>query len=82
MYGRSKSIEDRLNAVLQLIRNGQYSTPTLADALDVSRPTISRCLAALRERGHRIRAVRNADGWAFEITSDSDSAAQPAREAR
>lgn len=82
MYGRSKSIEERLNAVLKLIRKGQHSTPTLADALGVSRPTISRCLAALRERGHGIRAVRNADGWAFEITSDSESAAQATGEAR
>jgi hypothetical protein len=42
------SIGQRFAAILDLIRAGQRSTRTLAAALSVSEPTISRCLAALR----------------------------------
>ena len=70
-YQRSLEIESRLHAVLELIETGEYSTPGLAAALKVSIPTISRCVEALRERGHDIRAVRNADGWRYVLKSPS-----------
>ena len=57
-YQRSLEIEQGLLAVLTLIQSGQFSTPGLAGELGVSIPTISRCVEALRERGHDIRAVR------------------------
>lgn len=66
-YQRSLEIENRLHAVLDLIETGEYSTPGLAAALGVSIPTISRCVEALRDRGHDIRAVRNADGWRYVL---------------
>jgi len=81
MYRRSKAIEDRLSTLLDLIREGRHSTTTLAKTLRVSRPTISRCLAALRERGYTIRAVRHADTWAYEISSEPEVRAK-ARGAR
>ena len=66
-YQRSLDIEQRLETVLRLVRTGAYSTPRIAKALDISIPTVSRDVTALRERGHAIRAVRNADGWRFVL---------------
>lgn len=65
LYERSLEIEQRLEAVLLLIRTGKYSTPVLAQQLEVSIPTISRCVTALRARGHKIRAEKNASGWRY-----------------
>ena len=53
-YQLSQAIEQRLEKVLRLIRTGRYSTPTLADEVGVSILTVSRCVNALRERGHDI----------------------------
>jgi len=54
IYERTLAIGQRFAAILDLIRAGQHSTRTLAAALSVSEPTISRCLAALRHRGYQI----------------------------
>ncbi len=67
MYRRSEQIENRLHTLVRLIREGKYSTPMLAAALNVSPPTISRCLAALRERGYSIRAVNDGGSWSYEL---------------
>lgn len=67
LYQRSLDIEERLARVLQLIRSGEYSTPGIAELLDVSIPTVSRDVTALRERGHHIRAERKADGWRYVL---------------
>lgn len=66
-YQRSFGIEQRLDAILKLIRTGKHSTPTLADELDVSIPTISRCVTALRERGHDIQAEKMSTGWRYVL---------------
>ena len=55
-YQRSLDIEQRLQAVLRLIRSGGYSAPMLAEQLSVSIPTVSRDVTALRDRGHEIRS--------------------------
>jgi hypothetical protein len=52
-FERSFEIEQRLDAVLRLIRTGRYSTPALAEVVGVSIPTISRIVAALRERSRQ-----------------------------
>ena len=62
IYQRSQDIERRLETVLGLIRTGRYSTPTLAQQVGVSIPTVSRCVTALRERGHDIRSEKHVDG--------------------
>lgn len=67
-YQRSLEIEQRLDRVLRLIRKGGYSTPRLAEELGVSIPTISRCITALRARGHGIRAEQRAKGWRYVLT--------------
>jgi biotin operon repressor len=71
LYQRSREIEARLADLLRLIQGGRYSTPKLAVALGISKPTVSRCLSALRDRGYSIRAVKGADGWAYELGADS-----------
>jgi transposase len=66
-YQHSLEIHERLQAVLQLIETGRYSTPGLAKEIGVSVPTISRIVAALRERGHDIRAEKQAKGWRYVL---------------
>lgn len=66
-YQRSLAIEKRLEAILRLIRRGRYSTPRLADEIGVSIPTISRCLEALRDRGHDIVAENHRGAWRFVL---------------
>jgi biotin operon repressor len=67
LYARSLEIERRLDHVLRLIRTGRYSTPKLAEEVSVSIPTISRCVTALRERGHDIRAEKHGNGWRYVL---------------
>lgn len=70
MYRRAEEIENRLQTLLRLIRDGKYSTPKLAKALEVSPPTVSRCLTALRERGYTIRAVNEGGCWSYELAGE------------
>jgi len=66
-YQLALEIHERIGEVLRLIKTGEYSTPALAEAVGVSIPTISRIVAALREQGHEIKAVRAASGWRYEL---------------
>jgi predicted DNA-binding transcriptional regulator YafY len=68
-YQRSLEIENRLQSVLDLIQSGGYSTPALAVALQVSIPTISRAVEALRERDFEIEAERGEQGWHYVLKS-------------
>jgi len=77
-YQRSLDIEDRLRAVLELVRTGEYSTPLLAAELGVSVPTVSRDVTALRERGHAIRSKRREDG-SWRYVCDGQLQADPTR---
>lgn len=67
LYQRSLEIEQRLETVLSLIRRGGYSTPMIAEELGVSVPTVSRAVCALKERGHRIRAEKQSNGWSYVL---------------
>ena len=66
-FERSLEIERRLDEVLRLIRTGRFSTPKLAEEVGVSIPTISRIVAALKERGHLIRAENQGKGWRYVL---------------
>ena len=68
-YRQTIQIHERIEAVLKLIQTGEYSTPALADEIGVSIPTISRIVAALRERGHDIRSERTSAGWRYVLHS-------------
>lgn len=70
-FERSLQIESRLDLVLRLIESGQFSTPQLAEEVGVSVPTISRCVTALRARGHTIRAQKGPHGWHYVIEPDN-----------
>ncbi len=69
LYERSFLIEQRLQDVLELVRAGRYSTLAIAKKLDVSVPTVSRDVTALRKRGHGIRAERNGDSWWYVLAN-------------
>jgi biotin operon repressor len=81
IYQQSQEIESRLTTLLALIQTGSYSTPRLASALNVSIPTVSRCIHALRHRGHPITAVRNGGRWFYRLagatTEPSSHAGRP-----
>ncbi len=77
LYRRSLEIEQRLSAALRLIRKGRYSTPKLAEQLGVSVPTVSRYVTALRERGHDIRAERQARGWRYFLANNTAGSMKP-----
>ena len=66
-YQQAIEIHERIETVLHLIETGEYSTPALAEEVGVSIPTISRIVAALRERGHDIHAQRTEKGWRYVI---------------
>jgi biotin operon repressor len=72
-FERSLEIERRLDDVLRLIRTGRFSTPLLAEEVGVSIPTISRCVTALRLRGHDIRAEKHEDGWRYVVVEKQAS---------
>ena len=72
-FERSLEIERRLDDVLRLIRTVRFSTPMLAEKVGVSIPTISRCVTALRERGHDILAERTNKGWRYFLVSTKSS---------
>lgn len=74
IYERSLAIGQRFGAILELLRTGRHSTRTLAVALGVSEPTISRCLAALRRRGFRIEPCRREQGWCYVLAHEPDAA--------
>lgn len=67
VYQRSLEIEQRLDDVLGFIRRGRYSTPRIAAELQVSVPTVSRAVTALRERGYDIRAQRRGGAWRYVL---------------
>jgi biotin operon repressor len=70
IYESSLAIGQRLADVLTLIRTGRHSTRTLAVAVGVSEPTISRCLAALRRRGYQIESRRREQGWCYVLIQE------------
>jgi biotin operon repressor len=79
LYRQSLEIEQRLDAALRLIRTGRFSTPQLAKKLHVSIPTVSRCVLALRHRGHDIQAKREGDTWRYILARSARRSASPAR---
>lgn len=82
LYARSLAIETRLRRVLRLIETGTYSTPRLAEEVEVSIPTISRDVTALRQRGHKIRAERAGTVWHYRLENSSCCVAPRARKGR
>jgi biotin operon repressor len=78
-YERSQALEKRLQQLLGLLRRGRQSAESLAAALEISQPTVSRCLAALRKRGHSIKAVKDERGWAYRLGSSDGGSSRNAK---
>lgn len=66
-YERSLGVTSRLESLLDLIREGSYSTPSLAAKLQVCDQTIYRDILFLRQRGYKIRSRRLSNGWVYEL---------------
>lgn len=72
-YSRLFTIEQRLDRLIQLLREGGRSSPQLAEALDVSVPTVARDVKALREQGHQIEATRIGRGWQYSLLNNAQT---------
>lgn len=66
-YERSKKIEDRFEKAVSLIRDKRLNASQLAEALNVSRPTVQRIVTELKRRGYPIRSVHEEYGWRYEM---------------
>ncbi|RCS54879.1 transcriptional regulator [Bremerella cremea] len=73
LYDRSREIESRLDDILHLIRAGGYSTPKLAEALEVSVPTVSRSVKVLKNRGYAIKAQRRGTEWHYVLANEAEN---------
>jgi biotin operon repressor len=72
-YQRAIEIQQRLDAVLELVQAGQYSTPQIADEVEVSTATVSRCIDALRKQGHSIESVKTDGQWCYRLHVSSQN---------
>ena len=70
-YERSRTIEERFQKTLVLLKDKRLNARQLALELDVSRPTIHRIITELKRRGHSIRSAHEEHGWAYEIADKS-----------
>lgn len=66
-YERLLAISRRHSRLVDLIQAGRHSSRSLATRLKVSEQTIYRDVDSLKERGYTIRAVRLAEGWAYQL---------------
>ncbi len=73
-YGRSLAIASRHETLIDLIREGEFSSPDLAKRLKVSEQTIYRDIDSLKERGYAIRSIRLSKGWAYKLQGESATA--------
>lgn len=67
LYARSLKIEQRLSELLATIRKEGGSAEKIAAKLGVSTATVARGIAALRHRGHKIKAVRCGTKWSYRL---------------
>lgn len=72
-YERTREIERRFQKALDLLGKKQLNAGQLALALGVSRPTAQRIVTELRNRGHKIRSVRDEIGWRYELVDSPKS---------
>ncbi len=66
-YERSLAIANRHDRLIEFIRAGEYSSPALAQKLEVSEQTIYRDIDFLKKRGYSIRSEKHAYGWAYHL---------------
>ncbi len=66
-YDRMLAIAKRHENLLALVGKGAYSSPLLAEKLQVSEQTVYRDILCLKRLGHGIRSVRLPEGWAYQL---------------
>ena len=69
-YEKSLAIANRHDRLIGLIRSGEFSSPDLAQKLEVSEQTIYRDIDYLKQRGYSIRSEKHADGWAYRLLAE------------
>jgi predicted DNA-binding transcriptional regulator YafY len=69
-YQRALEIASRHDRLIELIRIGEFSSPALAQKLEVSEQTIYRDIDFLKQRGYSIRSEKHADGWAYHLLAE------------
>lgn len=69
-YEKSLAIQSRHDRLVELIRTGKFSSPDLAQKLEVSEQTIYRDIDFLKQRGYSIRSEKHADGWAYHLLAE------------
>ncbi|GMV83967.1 MAG: hypothetical protein AMXMBFR7_51510 [Planctomycetota bacterium] len=69
-YGKALAIQDRHARLVELIRTGRFSSPSLAQMLEVSEQTIYRDIDFLKQRGYSIQPEKHADGWAYHLLAE------------
>ena len=72
-YERSLAIANRHYKLIELIRSGEFSSPALAQKLDVSEQTIYRDIDYLKQHGYFIRSAKHADGWAYHLLAKPET---------
>jgi len=66
-YERSRTIEERFQKALVLLKSKRLNAGQLALELAVSRPTAHRIIAELKRRGYSIRSIHEEHGWNYEL---------------
>ncbi len=72
-YERAIAVTNRLENLLELVREGSYSTPAIAAKLQVCDQTIYRDILFLKQRGYKIRSRRLSSGWVYELLGEPDA---------
>ncbi|MGM0687750.1 MAG: HTH domain-containing protein [Promethearchaeati archaeon] len=78
-FERTNQIQQRFDRAIDLISKTSVNARQLALALGVSRPTVQRIVTELKRRGYQIRAVRDDNGWRYELADKSPSTRPPNR---
>jgi len=71
-YERSRFIENRFKTTLSLIDNNRLNAEQLAIKLDVSRPTVTRIITELKQRGYPIKSVYKHGSWSYQINRQTN----------
>jgi biotin operon repressor len=76
-YERALAISERHEHLIDLIRTGVFSTPSLAENLGVSEQTIYRDIDHLKRNGYLIRSQKHTDGWAYHLLGEPAKVSSP-----
>lgn len=69
-YERSREIEQRFQKAIDLLTSKRLNAKQLSLELGTSRPTAQRIITELRNRGYKIRSVRDEFGWGYEVIAN------------